>query len=204
MEQMPPNTVFSRGWAGYTTDWFSHRIPPWKRILVPVYKDKPTEWLEIGSYEGRSAIWTMANILTHPNSHICCIDPWTSTAVEKRFDENMKAALKHLKRGQGYVMKRKAFSENVLKTMERGSLDVIYVDGDHQGKSALQDAVLAWPLLKAGGFLIFDDYRWDYKDPADKKSKLPAREGIDAFLKLWASELIVVHKDYQVIVRKKS
>jgi predicted O-methyltransferase YrrM len=203
MKEAPlPNTVFSPGWAGFTSDWFSHRIPAWRKHLLPIYQTRETHWLEIGSHEGRSAIWTMDNVLKHPRSHITCVDPWMKDEFEGRFDSNIAAAMEHLRRSQGFVVKRKGFSDRVMRTMDYATVDVAYIDGDHQGKSALADAVHAWPLIKTGGHLIFDDYKWNFSTEAERKAKLPARHGIDAFLKLWASELKVVHHDYQVIIQK--
>lgn len=43
--------------------------------------------------------------------------------------------------------------------------DLIYIDGSHMRVDVMMDAVLAWPLLKAGGVMVFDDYEWDrYRD----------------------------------------
>lgn len=198
-----PGTEFSEGWCEFTQDWFNHRIPAWKKHIVPVYAGKETHWLEIGSYEGRSAIWTLENILTHENSLLTCIDPWPYPRVEALFDKNMSVAVEHLKRSTFSFSKLKGFSQDLLPQVAKGyQFDVIYIDGDHQAKSALTDAVLSWPLLKKGGFLIFDDYRWNYPDPKDRATKKPARFGIDAFLSLWESELSIVHQEYQVIVQK--
>lgn len=206
-----PNTVFSPGWSGFTADWFTHRIPFWRKHVLPKLPEV-VAWLEIGSFEGRSATWVMDNVLKHKDSSIVCIDPWVNGEVLKRFLSNISAAHKQLQetRAGGYrtplVKWYRHFSQDILPTLPtlpKGHFDVVYVDGDHQGKSAITDAALAWPLLKPGGFMIFDDYRWDYKDPKDKATKLPARLGIDAFLHLWGSELELVHKDYQVIVKKK-
>jgi hypothetical protein len=78
--------------------------------------------------------------------------------------------------------------------------DAAYLDGSHIAADVLEDAVLTWRLLKPGGVLIFDDYRWDlYRDSV--RSPGP---GIDAFLAGFAGQYDVLHKDYQVILRKLS
>jgi len=199
--QQPPNTTFTPGWSGFTADWFSHRIPQWEEFIKPVYAGKPCQWLELGSYEGRSAIWTLDNILTNPDSRITCVDIWAGK-YEENFDNNIAA------RDDSYkVHKRKSDVEKFLMDYRLTSygdpFDVIYVDADHQAKSALTDAALAWPLLKPGGFLIFDDYPWQHpKTDPDRHRKLGPQKGIDAFLDCWQYELQVIHKGYQVIVRK--
>jgi len=197
METQPLNTVFSPGWSGFTSDWFTARIPPWRKHILPVYLGKPTQWLEIGSYEGRSAVWTLANILTHPEAKITCVDPWLSKPVEDRFTSNMVATAMTDK-----VIKHKGYSTQVLPLLGTASFDVIYVDGDHQAKSALADAILAWRLLKSGGYMIFDDYKWNFLTQVERDTQIPACKGIDAFLQFWAKDLKVIHHDYQVIVQK--
>lgn len=206
-EKPLPNTVFGQGWAGFTADWFTHRIPAWRKHILPEVSGRVIRWLEIGSHEGRSATWVMDNVLKQPGSSITCIDPWQNTQALARFRANVFAAHDELRKrglpaGTPEVIAKRGFSQDILATLQKESFDVVYVDGDHQAKSALTDAVLSWPLLKPGGFLIFDDYKWDYKTPEDKAKLRPAREGIDAFLSFWEREFILVHHDYQVILRK--
>lgn len=206
MEQpLLTNTSFTPGWSGFTSDWFTPRIPAWEKHIVPHFKGRSCKWLEIGSYEGRSAIWTVLNVLNHKDSDMTCIDPWTFPKVKSTFDSNIAALKEHLSTNGKPIVPIKVlhnFSQDILGKLTKESRDVIYIDGDHQGKSALTDAIMAWPILKKGGFMIFDDYRWEYKNPEDAKVKLPAKHGIDAFLKLWATEIKVVHSDYQVIIKK--
>ena len=39
-------------------DWFSQHIPVWTEVLAPLLAaTDPIHVLEIGSYEGRSAVW---------------------------------------------------------------------------------------------------------------------------------------------------
>jgi hypothetical protein len=68
----------------------------------------------------------------------------------------------------------------------------------HRAKHVFLDAALSWDLLKDGGLLIFDDYELELKAPADLRPKVP----IDTFLLAFGEELEVVHKGYQVAVRK--
>ena len=77
--------------------------------------------------------------------------------------------------------------------------DFIYVDGNHTTVEVLEDAVLSFRLIKAGGILAFDDYKWD--DSRLRHEGLP-RPAIDAFLKVYANKISVLSKGYQVWVRK--
>ena len=64
----------------FTNDWFSEDngepvVREFDKFLS-CYKDKPCKFLEIGSYEGMSAIWMLDNVLTHQDSRLWCIDAW--------------------------------------------------------------------------------------------------------------------------------
>ena len=49
-------------------------------------------------------------------------------------------------------------SQDLLRAMTGEPFDLVYIDASHEAADVLADAVLAWPLLKPGGFLGFDDY----------------------------------------------
>src|ERR1700733_3672127 len=57
-------------------DWHSRHAAYWEHWLAP-YVDKPVSALEIGSCEGRSALWLINNVLTHSRSRIHCVDPFS-------------------------------------------------------------------------------------------------------------------------------
>src|ERR1700710_2270733 len=58
----------------YTSDYISKNLDNWTRLLEE-YRGRPgVRMLEIGSYEGRSAVWFLENVLTHPTAGIVCID----------------------------------------------------------------------------------------------------------------------------------
>ncbi len=64
--------------------------------------------------------------------------------------------------------------------------DFVYVDGSHRASDVLTDAVLAWPLLKAGGLLIFDDDGWEHT--TESGEVLKPGEGIRAFMRGFAGQ----------------
>jgi predicted O-methyltransferase YrrM len=174
----------------FTSDWFTRHIPLWRRVLRR-FVDRPIQALEIGSHEGRSAIWLLQTILTHPAARLTCVDPWFDAEVEARFDANLLES-----GGAGRLIKRKATSVDALPHL-RTAFSLIYIDGSHEACDVLQDAVLSWRLLQPGGVLIFDDYRWH------GRCRLPPRVAIDAFLLIWSDQMRVLEQRDQVIIEKR-
>lgn len=180
----------------FTSDWVTRHASVWAEQLKHLKGQPGIHALEIGSFEGRSAIWFLENILTHPTSSITCVDIFDDKyAYKDKFDRNIGASGFRNK-----VKKIKGFSQKVLRGLDWNSYDFIYIDGSHVAKDVLLDAVLSWDLLKVGGIIIFDDYRWQ----VDRY--LPWRRpkiAIDAFLHVFEPYVEVVHKEYQVVARKK-
>ena len=181
----------------FSADWVSENVRHWEQWLAPM-KDKPgVKALEIGSFEGRSALWFLVNVLSYPTSSITCVDIFDNPVVEGRFDKNI--AISGL---SNKVIKVKARSDDALKQFTSGSYDFIYIDGSHVAKDVLVDAVLAWELLKPGGAIIFDDYEWAGFGPRVGRHKTP-KLAINAFLDVYSPYAEVLHKGSQLILRKK-
>jgi predicted O-methyltransferase YrrM len=178
----------------FTSDYVSRHLTSWKGLLEE-YRARPdVRMLEIGSYEGRSAVWFLENILTHPTARIVCVDLFTRLPFELRFDHNIRIS------GSGdKVTKMKGRSETVLSSLPLDHFDIIYVDGSHRATGVLMDAMLSWYALKDGGVMIFDDYLWDLEDAACDRPRM----AIDLFLKAFEGSYELLLKDYQVAVRKR-
>ena len=194
--------------TNFTSDWVTSNAPAWERHVVPALAGRArARWLEIGSYEGRSALWTLDHVLTGAGSTITCVDPWDSVwlrrgQVEERFDENT--------RSREGVVKHKGRSEDVLPTLPARSYDGVYVDGSHTLEDAYRDARLSLPLLLPGAFVIFDDYEGDVPDPwrGSQAASRPPRpreygvhEAADRFVAELGERITVLHAEWQLIAR---
>jgi predicted O-methyltransferase YrrM len=179
----------------FTSDYVSKQVPNWERLLEE-YRNRPdVRMLEIGSYEGRSAVWFLENILTQPSASIVCVDLFTRLPLDMRFDHNIRLS------GAGdKVTKMKGRSEAVLSTLPLDHFDIIYVDGSHRATGVLMDAMLSWYVLKSGGIMIFDDYLWDEEEAEWERPRM----AIDLFLKSFEGSYDVLLKDYQVAIRKRT
>ncbi len=183
-------------------DWFSVHIPIWEKYLADLLS-KDILALEIGSYEGRSAVWLLHN--TTPGSILYCVDTWDgkdpslgvrTVDAERCFDHNINLACAGVIGRLEKAKKRsiEALSRFILSRMQ---FDLIYVDGSHEGLVALTDLCMSWEVLKVGGYLIFDDYRWTN----DGSVNVTPAVAWDAFTTMYPS-MDVIHQYRQCIVRK--
>mgnify|MGYP003341893322 CR=1 FL=1 len=200
----------------FTKDWFNWAPQVWEQ-LIPMLPEGETyaaadrgvrNFLEIGSFEGRSAVWIMEHMMREGDC-LTCIDTWQGgeehstedmDAVEICFDKNIAAAKKEFPGRQ--VRKWKGSSSTALaEEIQYGAswYSFIYIDGSHVAKDVLTDACMAWPLLKPKGLMVFDDYMWG--NPRDILHR--PKPAIDAFCNIFAEEAEIVHVGYQLVVRKK-
>jgi predicted O-methyltransferase YrrM len=190
--------------AELTTDWTSRNYRLWASLLAS-RRHEPLRLLEIGSWEGRSALFFL-NYL--PQATIVCVDTfagsiehrswplwqrWTQLRrIEQRFDRNLAPF-------GARVEKLKADSRVALGRLglARRRFDVVYLDGSHLAVDVYRDAVLSWPLVVRGGLLIFDDYQRKLGPAHD----LPA-VGIDAFLEAHKGGYEELFRGHQIAIRK--
>ena len=156
-------------------------------------------YLEIGSYEGCSAIY-IANRFSR--SKIFCVDIWERVKeeyseginfddIEKNFDMNSKNYLN--------ISKIKKYSDEFFLSNNL-TFDIIYVDGHHLAEQVYKDAINSWNVLNKKGLLIFDDYIWkNYEDVV----KNPCY-AINKFLQERSNNLDIVEvTNSQIFIKKK-
>ena len=174
----------------FTSDWFSVRIPTWTRLLAGLCGNL-VHCLEIGSLEGRSALWTLENVCSHPDATLTCVDIWSNVEVRRRFQANLNAPA-------GKVIQKVGPSWRELRKLPPKYYSFVYIDGSHEARDVLEDAVHAFRLTAPGGLICFDDYHWERR----RCHRFP-KEAIDYFLRLWECEIEVVEKKSQVWIRTR-
>ena len=89
-------------------------------------------------------------------------------------------------------------SYEVLPSFENNFFDVIYIDGNHNLSSILEDAVLSYRKLKTNGYLIMDDINWG---EGEENTQATVNNFVTAYTKN-KMELIFICFN-QLILRKK-
>ena len=154
--------------------------------------------LEIGSYEGRSAIFFIKNF---SGSNVTCVDTWTGSdehnsinfeLIEKNFDFNTS-----FYQSNNILMKYKMTSNEFFKKNHK-HFDLIFIDGDHSCDQVKIDLINSWNILNNGGFLVLDDYMWWYYKDLKKNPSTPINNFIKSNISN-ISKLVVWH---QVIIQK--
>jgi len=199
----------------FSVDWFSNRIPQWEEWFAPYYgnadphkdREQISRGIEIGVFEGRSAVWFLENVLTAHESRLFAVDTFEGaddqkaagidcTGLQERFEYNVR----------NFKDKVRTFPEPSQSALPKisGEFDFIYVDGSHTAADVLTDAILCWRLLRVGGTMVFDDYAWRQ---AEEPHECPY-PAIDAFLYCFVgkydrlpADLLPQH-DLQVAIRK--
>ncbi len=181
----------------FTTDWFTYHVPVWEAVLSS-FKGRPDlRYLEIGLYEGRSAVWMLENILTHPTARMTGLDVFDGPIKERYFANIQKTG------AEDKVTTMIDYSRVSLHKLPLESFDIVYIDGSHNESDVLEDAVLSWRLLKEDGILIFDDYDFVGFHPETTNVALP-KVAIEGFYKSFERELEVIHNSHQLILRKNA
>lgn len=188
----------------FTQDWIHNKdiIPHWEKYLIPL-RNKSLQMLEVGCFEGRSTLWFMEHVLTDKMSKMVVVDTFEGDEqqydmgiivndLESTFRENLKDYIHKI-----YVCRGK--SQEILKNLKT-KYDLIYIDGSHYQTDVMTDAVLAYQLLKKNGILIFDDYAMTHKSK-DNTYYCP-KIALDAFLTVFGSHIEVLHKGWQLIIKK--
>lgn len=170
-------------------DLVSDKIDLWTSVLQR-FRRENIRILEIGSMEGRSAIFFGTFF---PNSQITCIDPFYGNRME-RFIKNTEDISSKISVIRDYSLPALTY---VRQTND--SFDIIYIDGNHERETVIIDSALCWGMLKLGGVLMWDDYQ-GYKTTAENWER-PTR-AIDGFLVAMQGEFEMVHQGNQLIVRK--
>jgi len=157
------------------------------------FKDKRNtirEYLDVGSWEGQSAVFAA---WLFPEARITAADWFASERATNLFFRNTASF-------SGRLETIKGTSWDVLSRLQEKdrTFDAILIDADHRFDGVMLDTIKSWPLLRQGGYLIWDDYLWTNS----KVPYLSPKQAIDAWIYSRRNVVEPIFADYQVCVRK--
>jgi len=138
-----------------STNWF-------QAIPLPT---TPMKIMEIGAFHGGNVCSLTKTYASHPDSTIHCVDPWYDykeySEYKKIQHTNYKYFILNISKLSAEDLHKinihRGLSEHVVPTFEDDSFDIIYIDGNHDKRYALHDAIMAIKKIKHNGYIVFDD-----------------------------------------------
>lgn len=129
-----------------------------------------TRGAEIGTWRGEFAAALCAGI---PGLHLICVDPWLSVdsykdskndpPSQERFDKAYVAAQLNLAAHDVELLRMTSVEAAPL--VADGSLDFVYIDGNHNKPYVLADLEAWTPKVRKGGVISGHDYVRNKRKP---------------------------------------
>jgi len=174
-----------------------------EQFLTPLAGKDDLRFLQLGAYTGDASLWLCENILTGIGCQLHDVDTWLGSDEEAHKSIDFKDVYEVYKQKTfkyfDTVLSFRKTTVKYLTHLRVTNFDFIYVDADHTTVGVILDAELAWPKLKSGGIMAFDDYTWGHEsgDP-----RLAPQVGIDLFLHRHLGNYELLTKGGQVWIRK--
>jgi predicted O-methyltransferase YrrM len=175
-------------------NWYNH-------VNVNEYKDKPINYLEIGTFYGANILSVAKTYGLHSNSKLYCIDPWEDYDDYPEYKDMQSTiydkCMRNIERSgvKDKIIINRGYSNNEIPKFQDEFFDIIYIDGNHEPEYVLEDAVLSFRKLKKGGIMIFDDYGWGGPDLTQR--------GIDGFLSGYHKKIRYIGEQASQVFIKK-
>lgn len=190
----------------FTHDYFSPNVPQWQDWFDGHITAAPIAALEIGSWQGGSACWLLDRVVAPRGGRLTCIDTFAGSSEHRGLDAVGPGALEAVfdgniaRTGHGALVRKLAgSSQAVLPRLHGERFDFIYIDGAHEAKFVIQDAVLCWGLLRTGGFMLFDDVPFAFAAAPEQDTA----RAIDFFLSVFRDDVTVIARGRQLLLRRE-
>jgi hypothetical protein len=116
--------------------------------------------VEIGVF---GAVFSEQILSRAPFRKLYCVDPYLAYDEYKDginyidFEAKFKEAKRRVERFGARVEFKRKFSLEASRDFADGSLDFVYIDGNHQYKYVKEDLTFWYPKVKIGGLIVGDD-----------------------------------------------
>ena len=190
-----------------STDYFSINAYYWKSIINKNFND--FSYMEIGSWEGNSALFILNNFKT---KKVFCVDIWDKHNNEFKdrdkeldvFDKRQKLLFENFKFNMEEFKERFSFFNNTSDNFfvsNKEKFDIIYVDGWHEAPQVYKDINNSWNFLNINGIIICDDYFYG-NITNNSDNNLPAN-AINKFIKEKKDKIeIICVNNTQIFIKK--
>jgi hypothetical protein len=172
-------------------------------ILDDFYDFEKLSFLQIGVYASDASEYLLKHYSHLTGFQLTDVDTWSrGDSQEMQGIDFEKVYSMYLQRFSGEIKKerlivRKSTSDYFFST-NKEFFDFIYVDGNHEPKQVIKDAINSFDCLKSGGILAFDDYL----GAEHLNEHLRPKFAIDFFKELFEGKLIVLKSNYQIWFQK--
>jgi predicted O-methyltransferase YrrM len=139
------------------------------QLILEQINKKNLIMVEIGSFMGESMeIFANSGLF----DKIYCVDPWKNGYDDTDGSSNMveiaEATFDNKKSKFNFVEKIKSPSLEACERFENESIDMVYIDGNHQPNMVKKDIISWSQKIKKGGFICGHD--WFYQDGLIQKT----------------------------------
>jgi len=182
----------------FSQKWFLNNFEVFHYYL-PKNPDTSFSYLEIGSYEGLSALNILFN---YKNSKVTVIDLWEKSninseslnvnfnEVEEKFNKNLDGYKYSKIKNDSVIALREVLKKNF-------NFDFIYIDGSHNGEDILSDAIESYKLLNMEGIIVFDDVV-----NVNKNISIQSYKGFEKFCQIYKKKIKVLYLKNIAVVKK--
>ena len=176
----------------YTQDFLQYdNLKGIKTYLDFYLLNEPINILELGAFEGRSAIFMLENYCQHRDSKITTIDFEFNNQKE-----NLEHNLSVCNNPKLEYIESDFFDILPKLLVKKNKYNLIYIDGGKSSKTTIFQIAIAWQLLEKNGILYLDDYGW-----GGENNERP-REAIDFFLSTYKNDYKIIFQNWQVALIK--
>ena len=180
--------------------------PVWESALRPLKGRPNLSFLHVGAGDGRLTGWFLNNVLTDATSRMICIDTWEGDLEQQVGGADMEAIraefVRQMEPHGDRVEILLARSQEVLRDLSHDSyeaFDLAYVGGSQIASDVLEDAVLAFRLVRKYGIIVFDGVE---QHPFGGNPLLEPKLGVTAFRAAFAGQYEPLYEGEQLVLRK--
>jgi predicted O-methyltransferase YrrM len=144
-------------------DWFTY--PELYSDFVKNYLHNNSIFVEVGSWKGKSTAYIGVEIINSKKNIKCyAVDTWEGSPGVHDYDDYVKTNtlyqlfLSNISSLKDVIIPIKNTSVEAAKQFKNNSIDVVYIDANHEYEYIKEDIHTWYPKVKPGGIISGHDY----------------------------------------------